>query len=324
MVFNHHSLPFDSVGSADKALPDFLRVCIRAQNIGLSTLLVDESVDKDWFRLKLCDRYFWQDWHGKKQAQGNRAAKDLIRTFRSIATRQPFFSMEDIENNVDLFEVSLDVDSSFAALRAGAWHEAPLTSFPTRSPWTGSPLTLTVETLDITGEIVIEKLDLLNFFSLKSFDLHVDTLCAKRNALIHSGKEVFNRRETFFPNLIFCGKAPQQLNNWSASQTLLDQVKESLTILNRFCEIWADGTIKVYSHGALRELGLNHKVSGESDTVLNNPRLKGEREFWLPQGRKEIFENHIKLNKGFRLHFFSDPQSKQIYVGYIGPHLRLK
>ncbi|MCP4117705.1 MAG: hypothetical protein GY737_20360 [Desulfobacteraceae bacterium] len=324
MVFNHHSLPFDSGGKADEALPDFLKLCIQAHNIGFSTILVDESVDKDWFRLELCRRYFWQDWHNKIQAGEDKSYKDRIRAFRSIATRQPFFSMEDIENNVDLFEVSFDGDSSFAALRAAAWHDAPLAGFPTRRPWIESPLTVKIETLDQAGEIISLHLDLFNFFSPESFELNRDSLLEKRNALIRSGKAILDGKERFFPHLTFCGKAPQQLNNWSASQTILDQVKESLTVLNRFCDLWGDEPCQSYSHGVLRKLGLNHKVSGESDRVLTNPRLKREREFWLPQGRKEVFENHVKLNNGFRLHFFPDHQSKKIYVGYIGTHLRLK
>lgn len=33
LVFNHHSLPFDSQEKAEEALPDFLKLCLRAQNI---------------------------------------------------------------------------------------------------------------------------------------------------------------------------------------------------------------------------------------------------------------------------------------------------
>lgn len=146
----------------------------------------------------------------------------------------------------------------------------------------------------------------------------------QRNSLIGSGREIFENRANFFPNLVFCGIADQQLNNWSARKTILTQVKESLTALNTFCERWMSGIFDVYSHEALREVGLNHRVSGESETVMNNLRLRGQREFWLPEGRKEIFENHVKLSNGYRLHFYPDNNLKHIYVGYVGPHLRLR
>jgi hypothetical protein len=323
LVFNHHSLPFESSENADTALPDCLKLFLRAQNIGFATILVEESVDKDWFRLELSSRYFWQDWYNKIQSGGDNATKDHIRAFRAIATRQPFFSVEDIENNVDLFDVSLNGDSSFSALRAAAWHEAPLVSFPTRSPWLGSPLNVTVEELNQEGEIKQNPLDLMNFFSLAIFEQHSTALLEKRNNLIHSGKMILDEKESFFPGLIFCGKATQQLRNWSAGHIILDQVKDSLTVLNRFCEAWRNNDYPAYNHVTLRTLGLNHEVSGEKSNVLNNPRLRAEREFWLPEGRKEVFQNHVKLNNGFRLHFFPDPSSKIIFIGYIGPHLKL-
>jgi hypothetical protein len=142
--------------------------------------------------------------------------------------------------------------------------------------------------------------------------------------LVKSGKEILEKQEQFFPNLTFCGTAPQQLNTWSANKTILEQVKESLSSLNTFCEKWASGIYQGYRHEFLRDVGLNHKVSGESETVMNDQRLKGQREFWLPEGRKEVFENHVKLSNGHRLHFFPENQTKHIYVGHIGPHLKLK
>ena len=68
MVFNHHCFPFDSQEKAEDALPDFLKLCLRAQNIGLDTILMDDSVDKTWFRLELSSGYFWQDWYKKIQS----------------------------------------------------------------------------------------------------------------------------------------------------------------------------------------------------------------------------------------------------------------
>lgn len=322
LVFNHHSLPFAAITDADAALPDFLRICIQSRNVGLAAVLVDEGVDRDWFRLELAPDYFWQDWHGQNKHDDDK--KDLIRAFRSIVTRQPLFSMDDLEEGADLFEVSFESEKSFSALCAAAWHEAPLVSMPTRPPWLSSPLQVEVTTLNDDGELTKFQRDILNFFSLESFAREVDHLRDQRNALLRSGKAILMERETFFFNLTFCGDAPGQLNNWSAGTNILDQVKESLTCLNTFCEKLRDGTYDCYTAEALRGVGLNHRVSGESEPVMNNPRLKREREFWLPEGRKKVFENHVKLSGGYRLHFYPDNEAKHIYVGHIGPHLRLR
>jgi len=61
-----------------------------------------------------------------------------------------------------------------------------------------------------------------------------------------------------------------------------------------------------------------------AETVRNTPSLKREREFWLPNGQKKYFEQHIKMSSGYRLHFFPDNETRQVYVGYIGPHLKLR
>ncbi|MEA3548578.1 MAG: hypothetical protein U9R66_13035 [Thermodesulfobacteriota bacterium] len=322
IVFNHHSLPFAAVTDADAALSDFLRVCIRSQNVGLAAVLVDESIDSDWFRLELAPDYFWQDWYGQNKHDDDK--KDLIRAFRSIVTRQPFFSMEDLDEGADLFEVSFDGDSSFSALCAAAWHEAPLVSMPTRSPWLSSPLQVEVATLDNEGELTKYQQGILNFFSLENFEREVEQLRYQRNASLRSGREILTERETYFPNLTFCGSAIGQLNDWAAGPKILHQVKESLTCLNTFCEELRDGTYDCYTAEALRELGLNHRVSGESETVMNKPQLRKKREFWLPEGRKKVFENHVKLSSGYRLHFYPENEAQHIYVGHIGPHLRLK
>lgn len=321
LIFNHHSLPFAAASDADRAIPDFLKICITSQNMGFTTIIVDETVDPDWFRLELAKDYFWQDWHGKNQQGEN---KDIIRAFRNLATRQPFFSIKDIEEDVDLFEVSLNDDTSFSALRAAAWHEAPLASFPSRVPWLNSPLQVTVETLDEAGDVCSKLFDILNFYSFESFENELDALREQRHALITSGKELFEKQDQFFQNLTFCGTAPQQLIKWSGSKTILEQVKESLSFLDTFCEKWADGTYEEYRHEFLRDIGLNHRVSGESETVTKKPDLKKQRMFWLPEGREEFFENHIKLSNGYRIHFFPDNRSKRFYVGHIGPHLKLK
>ena len=322
LVFNHHSLPFAAAGDADAAIPDFLQICIQSQNIGLNTVLVDETIDRGWFRLELAQNYFWQDWYSQNKHDNDK--RDLIRAFRSIATRQPLFSIDDLEEGADLFEVRFEGETSCSPLGAAAWNEAPLISMPTRSPWLNSPLQVEVTTFDNDGELTIFQRDILNFFSLESFAREVGYLRNQRNALLRSGRAILAERETFFPNLTFCGNAPGQLNNWSAETNILNQVKESLTCLNALCEKLGDGTYDCYTTEALREVGLNHRVSGESETVLNNPRLKREREFWLPEGRRKVFENHVKLSGGFRLHFYLENEEKHIYVGHIGPHLRLR
>lgn len=321
LVFNHHSLPFDSKDQANLKIPDLLKICLKAQSLGLSTILVDESIEQNWFRVKLTDQYYWQDWYNQSKNDVN---KDLISDFLKIQTRQPMFSSEDYAKDLDLFEVISDNCADFSSLRAAAWHESPLVSFPTRNPWYKTPIQVDVNQMEKNGEIISFKHDITNFHSINVIEEFEPEFLTKRNAALKSGKDIFNNKNVLFPFLEFCGKSVEQLKTWSNSTTILKQVKESLTVINSFCEKWRNGEFADYSHDDLRKCGLNHKVTGESETVMQTPSLLNERVFYLLNGNKEIFENHVKLAKGFRIHFFADSQSKKIHIGYIGNHLRLK
>jgi hypothetical protein len=319
LVFNHHSLPFDSKEEANTAIPLFLTICLKAQNVGLTTILMDESVDRSWFRLKLAHNFHWQDWYNLNNDDQN---KDVIRAFRSILTKQPLFDEAEIGEGLNIFEVTID-NCEYSALQAAAWNEAPITSFPTRSPWNRSPLTVSIRTIDENEELCDETKDIHNFYSLATFLEEEPHLIELRNSLIQNAQELFIKRNELFPNIVFCGKVIEQLNGWSAPMNIFKQVKESLTALNIFCENWKNNNYQAYSTDNLRQSGLNRQVSGESETVHNNPELRALREFYLPDGNKKMFENHIKLSEGFRIHFYPEISSKKIFIAYIGKHLRL-
>ena len=321
LVFNHHSLPFASKEKAFSAIPEFLKICIKASNLGLSTILLDEGVDRNWFRLKLSDGCYWKDWYNQTN---NDQQKELIRAFRSIQTRQPFFSPDDIGEGLGLFEVKLNNTDNYSAAKAAVWHESPLASFPTGEPWDTSPIRVEVNEIDETANLISYTSEIENLFSLAIIANMEPVLLSKRKASIQSGKEILHRKEEFCPFVDFCGMANEQLLNGSFSSTILDQVKDSIIALNSFCEKWNAGVFDTYSHENLRKSGLNHKVSGESHAVLQDRSLRSEREFWLPVGIKEFFENHIKIAKGYRIHFYADSKSKKVYIAYIGCHLRLK
>ncbi len=319
LIFNHHSLPFASKEVAMSSVVNFLKICNKAKNLGLSTILVDESIDKNWFRLQLSPGYFWNDWYLQFNNDEN---IDIIRTFRSINTRQPMFSIEDINKGLDLLEVKLNGNDNYPALRAAVWHEAHLASFPTNSNWTISPIQVEVNEIAQDGTLNSKRYNIINIYSMEILSIIEEELKKQMNCQIHSGRMIMTSKKDLYPFIDFCGKAPEQLNNWSNSVTLLEQVKESLASLNIFAEKWKNGELNNYSHINLKSIGLNHRVSGESETVLQNSNLKKEREFYLPNGNKELFENHIKLARGFRVYFFPDVQTKIVYIGYIGSHMR--
>lgn len=305
LVFNHHALPFSSSEAADRAVPDFIRTCFMASRAGLSTILLDESVDRKWFSLELSEGYCWRNWYERNNNDSNR---DMIRAFRSILTRQPLFDSCDFGCGVDLVEVKVD-GVEYPALRAAVWNDSPLVSFPTRNPWNVSPVAVHVVKMDTDGELKETCADIVNFYSSVVFGRSRPGLVVEMDSLVNTGRELHGRMREYFPCLVLCGKANEQLRRWSASMTLFNQVKESFRALNDFCEHWRSGGDAVWSDSILRTFGLNHEVHGESETVRQNPLLRAEREFHLPTGEKKMFEKHIVLSSGYRIHFYVDDRT---------------
>jgi hypothetical protein len=320
LIFNHHALPFDAADSVHLEMVNFLKICYGARSIGYRVIFVDECVDKTWFRLELMHGYFWKDWYD--QHVNNPQYKDIIRSFRSIVTQQPFFTKKDTEEEVELFDVCLlNTRQSLSALRAAAWNKSPLLSFSTRLPWTASPIAITVEQLSDSGEIICSAEKLCNLYSVEQFEQEKAGLQKTLQDSIRSGQDILQQQETLYPRLCFCGKSPDQLRSWSYPRDVLSQIKGALAVLNTFAEHWHEGRVSGYTHKALRELGLENRVSGESNSVKVNSTYRQKRIFFLPTGEKILFENHIKFGRGIRMHFFANPKDRIVFIGYIGKHL---
>lgn len=318
LIFNHDSLPFEDDSEINNYILIFLKICINASvSAGMKTILMDETLDNKWFRIELFNGYYWQDWYD--QNKNNNQLKEVIRSFRSIVTKS-LFNQDNIKESVSLYEVSVkETMIQSTALKAATWYEVPVLSYPTNSIWDKDFIDILVEYMDETEKIITEEKSISNIYNLESWEKIKISIVEERNKNISNGKELWLKRKELYPKLNFCGRTSSQLQVWNFNKTIFDQVKNALLILNEN----ADELITNYSHEILRELGLANKVSGESTTVLHNPRLKGERLFYLPNGEIAFFENHVKLPQGIRMHFYIDSNEKIIHIGYIGNHLHL-
>lgn len=311
LIFNHHSLPYSSINMAKTSISEFLKVCLKLKKYGFQTILFDETLDKSWFRIELAPNYFWQDWYNENK--NNALLKTQIQSFLLLKTKSPLFSNDDIASDLQLFEVKLlDYSDELPILRAAVWYNYPIISYPTKEPWNSNPVIVNVVKLDESGENRSLE-EITNYFDSNKID--ENSLRKSQQESICSGQELWKQKNSIFPNLCFCGDSPFQLNNFSSGKSVLEQIKNSLSILNELfenSEKWQD----------LRSLKLN--VSGESQTVANNPEMRSEREFYLPNGKKEFFEKHVKLSNGIRIHFYPNIDDKKVYIGYIGKHLPTK
>jgi hypothetical protein len=137
----------------------------------------------------------------------------------------------------------------------------------------------------------------------------------KRKSLETAG-DLWDRRQEFFPHLILCGSIEQQLKTViGIGASYFNQVINRLKLMDAYAENWTSGSFS--ESDVKKNYGLT--VSGESPYTMK--KYGNQRRFRLPDGRKKDFEMHIKTGQ-LRFHFFPDEETHQIYVGYIGPHLR--
>ncbi|AVF75488.1 hypothetical protein RGL59_000023 [Vibrio parahaemolyticus] len=321
IVLNHHSLPFASKEDADNGLLAFFTVLKVCRTAGLKILLVDDDQDKSLMGLELANGYFVRNWFASASKVAELA--DWCRFLKSLETKQPLFETVDIESVDDTVEVGLPEEGSGKqVLLAAFYFETFLASFTALAAWANSHIKVWVFELDATPEQRGETL--LNLSDSVSLGVHGDELKQRRNALLKTAKDIWLKRADLFPHItLLPNQIGTSLQGWSARQDVLLKARDALNVLESFSDKWLADEYVEYRHEYLRDLGLAAEVSGESDSVNNDPKKKKERMFWLDDGRHVYCENHVKLPDGYRLHFYADSANKRIYVAYLGPHLTL-
>ncbi|MCU4202787.1 hypothetical protein MQK78_08490 [Vibrio cholerae] len=321
IVLNHHSLPFASKEDADNGLLAFFNVLKVCRTAGLKILLVDEGQDKSLMGLELSKGYYVSNWFASASKVAELA--DWCRFLKSLETKQPLFETVDIESVGDTVEVGLPEEGSGKqVLLAAFYFETFLASFTALAAWANSHIKVWVFELDATPEQRGETL--LNLSDAVSLGVHGDEFKQRRNALLKTAKDIWLQRADLFPHItLLPNQIGTSLQGWSARQDVLLKARDALNVLETFSDKWLADEYVEYRHEYLRDLGLAAEVSGESDSVANDPKKKKERMFWLDDGRQVYCKNHIKLPDGYRLHFYADAANKRIYVAYLGPHLTL-
>lgn len=66
------------------------------------------------------------------------------------------------------------------------------------------------------------------------------------------------------------------------------------------------------------------KVTRESERLRKNPKLLELRRFRSRSGKRELFEWHARYGSNYRIHLRFDSVTREVEIGYIGPHLRYK
>lgn len=119
---------------------------------------------------------------------------------------------------------------------------------------------------------------------------------------------LWEQRQQAFSDLIF---GPDVTIPPEFSQSIVRR----LTELNRSAAEWRNG------RGSIPPWTC--RVAPESDSVKKNRHLLDARRFGSRRGTRELFEWHARVGSGLRIHLRFDADSREIEIGYIGPHLPL-
>jgi hypothetical protein len=128
----------------------------------------------------------------------------------------------------------------------------------------------------------------------------------------NSGKELLNNADKIFHCLKFCDNAVKQIQNLYGTERYFDEIKRHFMILN---DTMSECT------GTFRPDTIQY-ADFESEPTMHSKKCQAQRTFKCPDGKSRIFWEHSKLKAAnIRIHFISDPNTKNVLIGYVGEHL---
>lgn len=313
-IFNELSAqPVGTVAEAYEVMSHFVRSVAAVQQFGLRQIRIPEEVGHNLFSLSLAPDYEVGAWLNDK-----RVDRDLKDRFRLIVANPPLLTGEEV-GALSIFERSLfslnepAIIPEAKGFGAAFLGEMLLLSLFTSEQWNTYELTGWHWYLDSDGEEKTAPVTVPHFATLDHFEHHKAWIQQRQQEQLQRSSDVWEKRSEFFSNLTLCGDVKRQLKTVGLSG-YLNQIIDRLRTLDTFTSTWKS---REFDLNRLKG-GTNLRVSGESDSTMRI--YSGQRRFKLPDGRRELFELHIKVGD-LRFHFYPDDSEKKVYVGYIGPHL---
>ena len=313
-IFNELSAnPVGTVAKAYEVMSHFVRAVSAIQPFGFRQVRIPEEVGHNLFSLLLAPNYAVGAWLNDERVNG-----DLKDRFRLIVANPPLLTNEEIDA-LSVFERSVfcltEPAGTPEAKGFGASYltDNLLISLFTGTQWNTHQLSGWHWYLDKDGMEQTAQVNVKHFATTAHVEQHKSWIQQRQVEQIQRSSEVWEKRAEFFSNLILCGDVQSQLRKVGMSN-YLTQIIDRLRTLDAFVAKWETGPFSIEQ----LNIQTNLRVSGESASTMS--KFSGQRRFRLPDGRRELFELHIKVGD-LRFHFYPDEEEGKVYVGYIGPHL---
>ena len=180
-------------------------------------------------------------------------------------------------------------------------------SFPSKPDWEQNALTIRFRKL-LPDDEWCEDQEVIDNLACTE---HAAPICERHRARVHSiltPMQQWEQRDETFPHLLF----GLDVDNSVRRSGQLSAILQRLQRLNRDAAAWQNigGPEPPWSS----------EVTPESGGTMNDPRLKSRRMFRSHDGTFKLFEWHAKFGS-MRIHLIFDAASRNVEIGYIGPHL---
>ena len=229
----------------------------------------------------------------------------------SLATKVPLLSEadEDVQDRFFACEEQSLPQGDGEPLVYCAIVDGIAVGFPSKPVWDRDRVTVRFEEMlpDTTIEKRCEEVDQL------TRAVYAGPICERHRDRVRAGSDpvsLWENREAIFPNLVF---GPGVEGNLKEYASLFPTIVGKLVSLDRSAGEW-----KVKGGPAPP---WRTKVTPEDPERMKNSAFRATRRFPSHYGTREIFEWHARFGSAGRIHLRFDPQSLEVEIGYIGPHL---
>lgn len=307
-TFNELSTQITSLTSRHEArnlIFEFATFCKKLNDINVIDDIIFPS---DFYSITLYNGYGISQWLSDRTV--SREHKSFLKRF--LDKYRNFFDKSRIEGD---FLISINGISHNAVGCAFALEqEYILFSFAAHDFWKSDSIAGNYVFLNQNGEMKSESRTIDNISTITQEGNIVNCQREKMLEGISSGQDLWEAREKLYPNLILCDNVKDQLYQDSEKFHILAVMKRLQCLQNYFSQYH-----EIYNPN---ELGFDART--ESESVKNNPKLKNDRKFRLPDGTEVYFFDHISFTgkyTGGRIYFLPDCKNQRCHIGYIGQHL---
>jgi hypothetical protein len=315
-MFNELSVsPVVSREEVGRVMETFVTTYIAAKDAGLNELRLHEKSIPHLYQLNLHDNYSLDHW-----LQDKKIKKDIQDEFLGIVTTAPLVKESDAEqadsDSRSEFFKNLDGNTKQVWGLGAAWlYDTISISLSTHPEWGKSTIQIDHYYLNEQAESVNATREVRHFSSSENFIAHLEWYQQRQREDLEKSKDLWGKRAEFFPNLILNPELERQFATLGDSRELT-KIINGLRTFDTYAGQWKNGGFSY--EDATAKTGL--RMSPESDSTLR--KFGSSRKFRAAKPAKVIFSLHIKLGDT-RIYYYPDEDSKKIYIGYVGKHLRI-